>query len=90
MTTSALPIGRVISRSSVPDVRSRSMATLVTRNITSSGKKPDEQRTELVEHRVPSNIQAISPSSTHGSRTTRAMVRWSWRSWVSTRRVVAR
>jgi len=35
-----LPIGSDISRSSVPDVRSRSIAIEVTRNIEMNGKSP--------------------------------------------------
>jgi hypothetical protein len=37
---SPLPSGVVRSRSRVPDVRSRSVATLVTMNITTKGKTP--------------------------------------------------
>ena len=37
---SALPMGVVSSRSKVPDVRSRRVATLVTMNMTTKGKTP--------------------------------------------------
>jgi hypothetical protein len=38
---------------------------------------------------VPSKIQASSPMSTHGTTSSMASVRWSWRSWRSTRAAVA-
>ena len=62
-------------------MRSRRVATLVTRNITIIGNSPTSSGPNWSSTGVPSNIQAIRPISTHGSRMTSAIVRLSWRSW---------
>ena len=88
-TTEPRVTGVVMSRSRVPDCRSRSVATLVTRNITMSGKRPSSSGPNWSRTGVPSNIQAMSPTMRHGSPMSRAMVRGSLRIWRSTRPAVA-
>ena len=86
-----MPIGIASSRSRVPEERSRSVVTLVTRNITMKGNSassagPKRSKTGSTEA---SNIHHSSVISTHGSTSSIASVRWSRRSWVSTRAATA-
>ena len=64
---SPLPSGVVSSRSSVPEVRSRSVAMLVTRNITTNGKTPSMGGADPVEDAgLPSKIHAEQPEQHAG------------------------
>ena len=84
---SSLPIGIASSRSSVPEVRSRSVVTEVTRNMMMNGISASSAgpRLEKPSPGSPSNIHQSRVISAHGSTSSIARVRWSRRSWVSTR-----
>ena len=87
---SSFASGIVISRSSVPVVRSRSIAIDVTRNIEMSGKIPTiGTPTRSNVPGWPSNTYLSSAISTHGTTSSSASVRGSRRSCSSTRRAVA-
>ena len=66
------------------------MATLVTMNITTKGNTPSRGAPMPSKTGVSLKIQASSPSRTHGTTSISPMVRWSARSWASTRPAVAR
>ena len=82
----------VSSRSRVPLVRSRSIATQVTRNIVMNGKMPSSSSADAGRRSRgwPSKTQRSRNSSTHGTTSSSATVRGSRRSWRSTRPAVAR
>ena len=88
---SSLPIGIASSRSRVPLERSRSVVTLVTRNITMNGNIASSAGPNLLNGSPSesSNIHHISEISRHGSTSSIAAVRRSRRSWVSTRPATA-
>ena len=83
--------GIVIRRSSVPLVRSRSIAIDVTRNIETSGKIPTiGTPTRWNVSGWPLKTYRSSATSTQGTITSMAIVRGSRRSWERTRSAVAR
>ena len=87
-----MPIGIASSRSRVPPERSRSVVTLVTRNITMKGNIASSAgpiRSNVLPGRS-SNIHHSRLISRHGSTSMIARVRWSRRSWVSTRAAMAK
>ena len=86
---SPLPSGIENSRSSVPLRRSRSVAMLVTRNITMNGKSASIAGPIVANTSVSVNIHATRPMSRLGTTRSSPMVRGSWRIWESTRPVVA-
>src|SRR5919106_1459307 len=87
---SALPIGSVMSRSSVPVVRSRSIAIDVTRNITMNGNRPHSGAPIAWNLRSwPSNTKYRSTRRTAGTTSISATVRGSRRICQSTRSAVA-
>src|SRR5581483_6207076 len=82
----------VSSRSSVPVVRSRSIAIEVTRNIETSGNTPSSgppTRSKTAPACPPANTYLSRATSAHGTATRSSTVRGSCRSWSSTRRAVA-
>ena len=80
--------GIVISRSSVPVVRSRSIEIEVTRNIVMNGNIPSIGAPRRSNSASPSSCCSRN-SSTLGTTISSAMVRGSWRICASTRAVVA-
>ena len=73
----------------MPPVRSRSMATLVTRNIIVNGKIPSSNSAMRSNSLLDSYIWLISASSRPGTTSSSATVRRSPRNWASTRSAVA-
>ncbi|HEY6739020.1 MAG TPA: hypothetical protein VI076_09230 [Actinopolymorphaceae bacterium] len=74
----------VNNRSNVPLVLSRSMAMLVTRNMTMNGKMPSiTSATRSKTGSASSNMKYSSVSSIAGTTSNKAIVRWSWRTWWS-------
>ena len=87
-----MPIGIDSSRSRVPEERSRSVVTLVTRNITMKGNiasSAGPKRSKRPPGRS-ANIHHSRVISTHGTTSSIASVRWSRRTWRSTRPATAR
>jgi hypothetical protein len=81
----------VSSRSRVPEDRSRSVVTLVTRNITMKGNIASSPGPNLSKRSpgTSSNIHQSRLISTHGTTSSMASVRWSRRTWVRTRAATA-
>ena len=79
----------VISRSSVPDVRSRSVAIEVIRNISRNGKMPSSAGAIRENSAAESNTYRSSTISSVGTATSSTTVRGSCLSWRSTRPAVA-
>ena len=79
-----------ISRSSVPDVRSRSIAIEVTRNIETNRKMPTSGA-PIRSERLLLSVEDVLHDRRRGggTRMTSASVRWSWRSCRRTRPAVA-
>ena len=74
----------------MPDVRSRRVATEVTRNITTNGKMPSSGAPMLVEgRRCRGRSRRAARAARTGTTSISARVRWSWRSWARTRPAVA-
>ena len=82
-------MGVVSSLSSVPDVRSRSIAIDVTRNMQSSGNRPRIGPPMRSNVSVPENTYLRIVVSAHGATSSNAMVRLSWRNCWRTRCAVA-
>lgn len=72
--------GVVINRSSVPDVRSRSIVTEVTRNIIRKGKKPSSAGAIPLKKAAESNTYRSNTMSSAGTTIIRTTVRGSCRS----------
>ena len=87
---SALCIGEAMRLSSVPEVRSRTVATAVRRNMINSGKtaRMDSSIWET-SGSAPAKISWRSVTSTMGTKVTRATERGSCRSWRRTRPAMA-
>ena len=86
---SPLPIGVVRRRSSVPVWRSRRVATEVTRNMTIIGKTPSRAGPMASKTGRAVEDPGEQPEQHAGDDDERAMVRWSVRTWRSTRPEVA-
>jgi hypothetical protein len=87
-----LAIGIASSRSRVPLERSRNVVTLVTRNMMMNGNSASSAGPiwSKISELVSSNIHHSSVISRHGTTSSIATVRWSRRSWSSTRPATAK